>query len=543
MQEKMKQSFIRGSLTSSAGVFISKLIGLFYIVPFKSIIGQSNMVYYSAAYDYYNILLQISSAGLPFAIAALVAKYGAKQDYKTVMLVRRLSTAILMVSGFVMAILFCGFSGPLAKMALGNQVSQVEQMTMQNVFALLSFALFLVPVLYSYRGFYQGLKQLRLFANSQVLEQLVRVLFLLIVGWFVVFVLHSAQVAGVYAAVIGTSMGCVAAIIYFMYFDRQTTKYIQSQAKQQTTSSVSSREILQEFLVFAIPYLLVSVLGNSQMLINTNFFVRVNESFGMDHQTATLLYSIIQTNCDKLTSIPQVLSIGFGASVVPYMTIALEERDFKKLNQNIISCLDTVCYIAIPICVSMIMLAKPIYFVMYGGEELAYGTVALRYSSVLGFATTITPIVNAIMLTLRFRRKSIIYIGIGFLIKAITFYPLIWLTGYTGAITSSILCSFAITFYSLRFIQKEYHLSYRKVLIHLIRMLVASGLMILTYWLLSLVGLDGMANSRILSLGLLAIVGMIGVLVYVLAADVMQLTKIVFKQDLKGLWKRVIQRG
>ena len=72
---KVKQSFIAGSLTSSAGIFVSKLIGLFYIIPFKAIAGQENMVFYSSAFTYYNVLLQISSAGLPFAIAAMVAKY------------------------------------------------------------------------------------------------------------------------------------------------------------------------------------------------------------------------------------------------------------------------------------------------------------------------------------------------------------------------------------------------------------------------------------------------------------------------------------
>ena len=46
----IKKSFIASSLTTSAGIFITKLIGLFYIVPFKAIVGQQNMIYYSAAF-------------------------------------------------------------------------------------------------------------------------------------------------------------------------------------------------------------------------------------------------------------------------------------------------------------------------------------------------------------------------------------------------------------------------------------------------------------------------------------------------------------
>ena len=49
----------------------------------------------------------------------------------------------------------------------------------------------------------------------------------------------------------------------------------------------------------------------------------------MPYETAKLLYGIIQMQCDKLTSIPQVLGIGFSAGIVPYMTIALENRDYE----------------------------------------------------------------------------------------------------------------------------------------------------------------------------------------------------------------------
>ena len=55
-EKRIRQSFIAGSLTSSAGIFLSKAIGLFYVVPFTAIAGQENMVFYTSAYNYYNVL-------------------------------------------------------------------------------------------------------------------------------------------------------------------------------------------------------------------------------------------------------------------------------------------------------------------------------------------------------------------------------------------------------------------------------------------------------------------------------------------------------
>ncbi|MFQ8582250.1 MAG: hypothetical protein ACLSA6_06710 [Holdemania massiliensis] len=48
----------------------------------------------------------------------MVAKYSNNEDYKTVILVRRLSMALMLLSGFVMAVLFIMVSGPLASSVL-----------------------------------------------------------------------------------------------------------------------------------------------------------------------------------------------------------------------------------------------------------------------------------------------------------------------------------------------------------------------------------------------------------------------------------------
>ena len=96
--DKLKDSLLMGALASSFGFFLSKVLGLFYYSPLSAIAGESNMAFYSFAYTYYDLLLQISSAGIPFAIAALVAKYVSKKDYKTVLLVKKLGISLIHTS-------------------------------------------------------------------------------------------------------------------------------------------------------------------------------------------------------------------------------------------------------------------------------------------------------------------------------------------------------------------------------------------------------------------------------------------------------------
>ena len=95
VKQKKKQSIIAGALTGTAGIFLTKAIGLLYVIPFKTI-AQGNTVFYSYAYTIYDYAYQISLSGMPFAVAALVAKYVARDDYGAVGLVRKVAKSVMM---------------------------------------------------------------------------------------------------------------------------------------------------------------------------------------------------------------------------------------------------------------------------------------------------------------------------------------------------------------------------------------------------------------------------------------------------------------
>ncbi len=545
--KKVRQSFIAGSLTSSAGIFLSKAIGLFYVVPFTAIAGQENMVFYTSAYNYYNVLLQICSAGLPYAIAAVVAKYANQDDWKTVLLVRKLSAGILGVSGFLMMFFFAVFSGSLSRASLGAGATPLDISQMRTTYVILSLALFLVPLLYSYRGFYQGLKELKTYAASQVIEQFGRVFSLLGLGAIAVYILHLDRIWAVYMAVLATSIGAGMAMIYYIRYDRTHIGPIHRAARAQTAQTMNLKDLSMELFAFGVPYLIASFFGNSQALVNTRFFIPVSTQFGMPYDTAKTLLSIIQLQCDKLTSIPQVLGIGFSAGIVPYMTIALENHDKKELQKNIRECLDTVLFIGVPVCFAMWALARPIYFLMYGGNNLDYAEGALQWSSLLALATTITPICSSMMMTLHLRKESMVYLFVGFLIKCATFYPLMRYTGYAGAISSSVLCSLAIIYLSLAKISNKFDVNYMQTLRRLAKMILCCFCMNGGFAILKLIGFTVSETSRGLALVQLAVYGIVGMVIYFGTSSLMKLPQSIFhvspRQFLLHLFRGKIPSG
>ena len=78
MASKKKQSFIAGAAILAASSAIVKLIGAVYKIPLNNILGDEGKAYFQTAYEIYNVLLTISTAGLPVAISRLTSEARAK---------------------------------------------------------------------------------------------------------------------------------------------------------------------------------------------------------------------------------------------------------------------------------------------------------------------------------------------------------------------------------------------------------------------------------------------------------------------------------
>ena len=541
MASRKKQSFIAGALTSSAGIFISKALGLFYVVPFVAMATQENMGYYSAAYSLYDIILTISSAGIPFAIAAMVAKYSMKNDYKTVLLVRKLSMSLLLSTGFLMAVAVLMFAMPYAKFVSTQDASIEYITTLKNVISCLSLAIFLVPFLSAYRGYYQGLKDFKSYSLSQVLEQFTRVALLLILGALFVYGLQLDSIWAVYMGVISTGIAAVIAILYYFYHDTKNFKQIKLLAKQQTTPAVDKKAILKELIWFGTPCMLAAILGNSMNFVNMLFFQRqmTSISSNVSPEEASYIFGIMMTNVNKLTSIPQVLAIGFSTGIVPFLTVYLEKKDYVKLRKNILSALSTVTYIAAPLCFCLFALSDPIYYIMYGAKDLVLGSEILAYSSLYAFVSTISPITTNIMLSLRFRKKSLFYLLLGFISKFILFFIMMDLFGYTGAITSSVITCIFVICLNLSYVKKRYKVSYKPLLKVFIS--VCAGLISMNgvFVLLRLVNFTVIDYPQIIGVFQLAVYGIVGILVYFMTTAIFNTPQKIFNMSLVKMINKV----
>lgn len=101
-----KNNFImQAGILAAAGI-ISRIIGLLYRGPLQSVIGNLGLGYYQSAYNYYTIILLISSYSIPSAISKAIAQKLGEKEYRNAhRLFHGAMIYVLVVGGI--ASLFC----------------------------------------------------------------------------------------------------------------------------------------------------------------------------------------------------------------------------------------------------------------------------------------------------------------------------------------------------------------------------------------------------------------------------------------------------
>jgi len=582
MQEanKRKQSIIAGGLISTAGIFFAKFLGLFYAVPFNSILGGGvNVAIYGVAFNIYNYVLNICLAGIPFAIATLVAKYASRGDYQTAILVKKIASTFMIAFGALAMLFMLVCAAPFAPMLLPESAglsdaaatSNIE--VMRNVLMLVALAVFFVPILSSIRGFYQGLKDMEVYALSQVLEQIARVAFLLVSSAIAVYVLQMDRTWAVYFGAFSTSVAAVLAIVHIRFYDRRQMKDIQAAANVQTVAANTDKQsIFRELIFISIPYLFVAIFGYSDSIINSFLLKGGMEAYYLSHgggvevngqlvlsdlsnAQLTVIIGAINYAIVKLMSIPMVLAPGFSSAILPHITSALTQKKYQLVRKNICECMDTVLYIALPVCFCLFVFAKPIYAILFppgaypanaeagnevmsAAQSLELCAQVLKWFSIEAFISTMGPIFNALMMSVELRKLNIRNLALTVILKFIITYPMLMWFGYPGLVLSSMISSglfFLLDGYALT---KRFKIKWKYTLHRVSIMIGGLALIWAVQILCSMIGLHGYGAGRMISMLQLGISGLSALGAYFAFTYLFGLPQVILHIDFSRLIKR-----
>ncbi len=526
MQEssKIKKSIILSGLVGTGGMFIAKLIGIVYAIPFSSILGSDvYMGIYGQAYNIYSYVLSVFTAGFPFAIATLVARYTVLKDAHTVLLIRKIAFVALALMGFAGMLLMFGLSGILAPLMVA-QSSDVMARSLQ----ILSLAIFFVPVLSALRGFYQGRKEMEQYAFSQAFEQVFRVGFLLSISCLFVYVLGLERKWALYVSVFSTSVAAIAAIVQFLVFDKHKKQEILLESQAQTKTGISQKKIAKEMFILAIPYMISAIFGYSQQIFNAILLPTGLHLHQYDEATISTIISATNYVGVKITAIPMILAPGFTAAIIPHITEALTRKDWTKTRKNVVDCLNVVLTIGIPVAFCIFLYAGPINYTLFYTENLDMSSYVLSWLSIEGFLGTISPVTTNLMMALGLKRTSLRRMMISTIIKGVLMVPLTAIFGFAGSVLTSIVGDGYLIIYNLKEVRSVYQIRFHKTLQIISRLLIVIASMFIVCTVLNWIGLHGVDGSKWIAFIKMAFNGLLTVGVGVVVACYLRLPQVVF---------------
>ncbi len=349
------KSFVKGAVILGIAGLAIKILGAAFRIPLTNIIGDDGMGYYQTAYPIYVLFLTIATAGIPTAISRMVAERNALDRPYEAHRVFRLSFLLLLAIGATSSsILFFG----------AEKITELMKEP-EAVYAMKAIApaLFFVPLMASYRGYFQGRQNMTPTAVSQVVEQLFRVVIGLgLAIYFLPKGLQYSAAGASFGATAGGIFGFAGILIIYQLNKKSIAADLKGADK---TSLESTKKILWALLMIAIP---ITIGASIMPIINAidTAIVKVRLiDIGYESAVARGLYGQLTGMAAPLINFPQVLTQAVAMSLVPVIASSHMRGELEFMRKNIALGLRYALILSIPCAVGMAVLAEPIMLLLY----------------------------------------------------------------------------------------------------------------------------------------------------------------------------------
>lgn len=467
-QEKM----IQGSAWLSVGSIFSRLLGAVYIIPWYAWMGENARAangLFNMGYTFYALFMMISTAGLPGAIAKQIARYNSMGDYQTS---RRLFMKALQATA-VLGIVFGGlmfFMAPVLASLSGGGRALIP------VIQALSIAVVAFPCMSVLRGYFQGQQEMRPSAISQLVEQALRVLYMLLSAFIIMKVMKgdylSAVIQSTFAASIGM-IGSYGVLLFYLFKERNEKAF--PVERNTNKSTIDTKKLLLETVRQAVPFILLGSGIVFYKLIDQVTFIRtMTANTNYSREQLIDLYALFSANPDKLTMVIVALGTSLAMTSLPMLTELFTQKRRPELAKVVNTNIQLFAYVMLPAVFGMILLAYPLNTVFYSADVL--GSRVLVAACWSGLVSALFMMLSTMLQGISHSRIAVRYWAAGLLLKAVIQIPLIELLEVYGPLIAtfiglSLTCGLCL-WKLRRVVRANYKLAFRRCVLILILTIV-----------------------------------------------------------------------
>lgn len=540
-----KNNFVQGAFIATLGIVITKILGILYVIPFYAIIGEQGGALYGYAYSIYLVFMAISSAGIPLAISKIISEYQTLGYYNAKQRAFKIGKQIATTLGILCFIILFVFAPQIATAILGDLKggNTIEDVTF--VIRVISTAITVVPVLSIYRGYFEGHKFITPTAVSQVFEQVVRVLVIVVGSFLTLKVFNLSLTTAVGVAVFGATVGSFASYFYLIEKRFKNKKKFEEKELNVKEPKITNKQILKKIMIYAFPLIMIDIFKSLYSVVDT---VTVVKTLGPIYgtKTAESIMSILSTWAAKFNMIIISISTGMIVSLTPNLTASAVVGNTEDVKKKINQSFQMLIFLILPMTVGLSFLAKPVYTVFYGASK--YGPSVLSFYVYVALITALFTTAITITQVLKYYKVVFVSLASGLVLKSLINVSLInqlynlGLPGYYGSVLASILgygLSFIICLIALH---KKCGVNYEKTIKQTINALCGTVLMVLVLSVVKLVVPISVA-SRFLNILIIVVYAIIGMITYFIYMKKTHSIDEVFGKDFLNKFKKKKKRA
>lgn len=512
-----KSNFLEGAFIATFAIIFTKVLGVIYVIPFYSIIGEQGGALYGYAYTIYNLFLSISTVGFPLAISKLTSEYNTLNMFNEKLRLYKLSKNCILIFSIICFLICFIFAPQIANLIIGNIENGNTIEDVSYVIRMISFALLIIPLLSITRGYLQGHKYIKEPSLSQVIEQIVRVAIILAGSFLTLKVFDLSLKTTIGVAVFASSIGGLFAYLYLTNITKKNKDILKP--KEINKSNITNKEIIKRIVTYSIPFIIISCANHLYNSTDMILMLRTLPKLGYVGKDVETISSVFTTWGPKINSIVIAIANGLIISLIPHIVSLYVKKDNIGINKMFNKCLKIILLIIVPLAIFLSINANSIWTIFYGYNK--YGPSIIKIGILLTILDSIYIIVNSLLQSINKYKILFISVVSGILINILLDIPLMYLfnkiglEAYHGAMTATLIGTLFSVIMPIIYLTKTLKFKYTETIKLLPKTFINILIVIIIDILLSII-LPTNSSSRIIQILNISILGLTTIPTYLI---------------------------
>ncbi|MCG8400705.1 MAG: stage V sporulation protein B, partial [Firmicutes bacterium] len=351
-------SFLRGALVLLAAGLINRVLGFFYQIALIRTIGPEGVGLFSIVFPVYIMVLVLATAGIPLAVAKLVAEEVARKNMPGAYRIFKLSLFMLVCSSIFFTLLMVAGAPFFKQYIFPNPAAYYS-------FICLIPGISVVALCSAFRGFFQGLQRMSPTAVSQILEQLVRVVVGLAAAYYMLPLGIEYAAAGLSAGVV---LGEVAGFLLMLRIYRRD-KPVFAQKPPWPVPGLGLRQLAGRLLSMAVPVTMTRFTATALMSLQAILIPYQLQAAGLSVSQATGVYGQFVGITQSLLFVPGVITTALATALVPAMSDAVALNNLGLVRTRVYDAVRLTIQAGMPAVFLFFLLGDELCKVLFGYPE------------------------------------------------------------------------------------------------------------------------------------------------------------------------------